>query len=83
MIVGGTRRLRDRATVTVTYALEPSRGFHVPIEMRERYDRPRQKTADVIVGVATYSNVRSFDSRALMRSEPQTVSAPPPPPPQN
>jgi hypothetical protein len=81
MIVGGSRRLRDRATVTVTYAPEPSRGFHVPVEMRERYDRPRQKTADVIVGMATYSNFRPFDSRTLMRSEPPAGDAPSASPP--
>jgi hypothetical protein len=70
MILGGTRRLRDRATVTVTYRLEPSLGFRVPVEMRERYDTPSRKNADVIVAVATYSGFRRFDLRALTKPDP-------------
>ena len=65
MILGGTRGLRSRATVTVTYTLEPSLGFRVPTEMRERYDNPRRKGDGVIVAQATYSNFRPVDWRAL------------------
>jgi hypothetical protein len=65
MILGGTRGLRSRATVTVTYTLKPSLGFRVPTEMRERYDNPRRKGDDVIVALATYSNFRPVDWRAL------------------
>jgi hypothetical protein len=65
MVLGGTRQLPTRATVTVTYRLEPSLGFRVPIEMRERYDNPRRKTDDVIVAVATYSDFRPFDQESL------------------
>lgn len=65
MILGGSRRLPNRATVTVTYALEPMLGFRVPVEMRERYDNPRQKYEDVIASVATYSTFRPFDWRTL------------------
>jgi hypothetical protein len=65
MILGGTRRLSTRATVTVTYGLEPGLGFRVPIEMREKYDNPRKKREDTIVAVATYSNFRPFDWRSL------------------
>jgi hypothetical protein len=65
MVLGGTRRLRQRATVTVTYALDPTLGFRVPIEMREKYDNARKKKADVIVAVATYSDFRRFDWRSL------------------
>jgi len=72
MILGGTRQLRDRATVTVTYGVEPSLGFRVPVEMRERYDRPNRKNADVIVAVATYSGFRRFDPRTLRQPDPPT-----------
>jgi hypothetical protein len=65
MVLGGTRRLQQRATVTVTYALDPTLGFRVPIEMREKYDNPRKKKADVIVAIATYSDFRPFDWRSL------------------
>ena len=85
MILGGTRQLRDRATITVTYGLEPALGFRVPVEMRERYDRPDRKNADVIVAVATYSGFRRFDLRTLTQPDPATVepdsTAPPPPVP--
>ena len=63
MILGGTRRLSARATITVTYRLEPSLGFRVPIEMRERYDNPRRKRDDKVIAVATYSDFRRFDWR--------------------
>jgi hypothetical protein len=65
MILGGSRRLPQRATVTVTYALDPTLGFRVPIEMREKYDNARKKKADVIIAVATYSDFRPFDFRSL------------------
>lgn len=65
MIIGGIRRVPNRATVTVTYALDPALGFRVPIEMRERYDDPSKKRDDVIVALATYSNFRPFDWRSL------------------
>ena len=81
MILGGTRQLRDRATITVTYGLEPSLGFRVPVEMRERYDRPDRKNADVIVAVATYSGFRRFDLRTLTQPDPPTVEADPKAPP--
>ena len=65
MILGGTRRLSARATITVTYRPEPALGFHVPVEMRERYDEPRHKTADVVIASATYSDFRRFDWRTF------------------
>jgi hypothetical protein len=66
MILGGTRRVSGRATITVTYRLEPSLGFRVPIEMRERYDNPRRKRDDVVIAVATYSDFRRFDWRKMV-----------------
>jgi hypothetical protein len=68
MILGGTRRLSARATITVTYALDRSLGFRIPSEMRERYDNPRRKRDDVVMTVATYSEFRRFHWRALMVS---------------
>jgi hypothetical protein len=65
MILGGTRKQQHRATVTVTYALDETLGFRVPIEMRETYDKPRQKNSAVINAVATYSTFRPFDWRTL------------------
>jgi hypothetical protein len=65
MVLGGTRRLQQRATVSVTYALDSALGFRVPVEMRERYDNPRKKNQDVILAVASYSEYRPFDSRSL------------------
>jgi hypothetical protein len=58
MILGGTRRVSARATITVTYGSDPSLGFRIPIEMRERYDNPRRQQADVVIAVATYSDFR-------------------------
>jgi hypothetical protein len=66
MILGGTRSLSARAAITVTYRLEPSLGFRIPIEMRERYDNPRSERADVVVALATYSDFRHFDWRTLI-----------------
>lgn len=66
MILGGTGRLPPRATITVTYRLEPSLGFRIPIEMRERYDNPRDLNADVVVALATYSDFRRFDWRTMI-----------------
>jgi hypothetical protein len=66
MILGGTRRVSARATITVTYAPEPSLGFRIPIEMRERYDNPRRKRDDVVIATATYSDFRRFDWRSLV-----------------
>ena len=70
MIVGGTRRVHDRATITVTYANDPSVGVPVPVEMSERYARPRQKRGDVIVGMARYSNFRRLDLRTAIPPDP-------------
>ena len=70
MILGGSRRLPSRATITVTYGREPSLGFRIPTEMRERYDNPRRKSADVVVALATYSDFRRFDWRALLTVSP-------------
>ncbi len=66
MILGGTQRLAVRATITVTYRLEPSLGFRVPVEMRERYENPRRDGDDVITALATYSDFRRFDWRTLL-----------------
>jgi hypothetical protein len=65
MMLGGTRRLSARATITVTYARDEALGFRIPIEMRERYDNPRRKKDDVVVAVASYSDFRRFDWRTL------------------
>jgi len=65
MILGGSRRLPARVNITVTYGIEPSLGFRVPVEMRERYDNPRREKDDVVVTQATYSDFRPFDRRAL------------------
>lgn len=66
MILGGTRRLSVRATISVTYRLVPSLGFRVPVEMRERYDNPRRKRDDVVTSLATYSDFRRFDWRTMV-----------------
>jgi len=63
MVVGGTRRMPARVTITVTYRHEPALGFRVPIEMLERYDNPRRTKDDVVVARATYSEFRRFDWR--------------------
>ena len=70
MILGGSQRLPSRATITVTYGREPSLGFRIPTEMRERYDNPRRKRADVVVALATYSDFRRFDWRTLLTAPP-------------
>lgn len=68
MIIGGTRRVSARATITVSYAHDASLGFRVPAEMRERYDHPRRTKDDVVVALATYSDFRPFHWRMLLRS---------------
>ena len=68
MIIGGTRRVSARATITVSYAPDPSLGFRVPVEMRERYDNPRRTKDDVVVALATYSDFRPFHWRMLRQS---------------
>ena len=68
MILGGTRRVSARATITVTYQPEPSLGFLVPVDMRERYDDPRHKSADVVLATAFYSDFRRFDPRTLAKA---------------
>ena len=66
MIIGGTRRMSARATITVSYARDPALGFRVPVEMQERYDNPRRTKDDVVLATATYSDFRRFDWRALV-----------------
>lgn len=66
MILGGTRSVPTRATVTVSYRFEPALGFRVPVEMRERYDNPRRRDDEVIDAVATYADFRRFDVRTLV-----------------
>jgi hypothetical protein len=79
MILGGTRRVPARLTITVTYGLAPALGFRVPVEMLERYDNPRRTRDDVVVARATYSDFRRFDWRALVRpgSVPGAAEQPP------
>jgi hypothetical protein len=67
MIVGGTRQIAARATITVTYARDPSLGFWLPSEMHERYEMPRRKQDGIVIALATYSDFRRFDSRSLSR----------------
>jgi hypothetical protein len=68
MILGGTRRVSARATITVTYQPEPSLGFRVPVDMRERYDNPRRNDADLVLAAASYSDFRRFDWRTLAKA---------------
>lgn len=55
-VVFANRHLRG--TITVNYQFEPSLDALVPIEMRERYDRLRDKS--VIEGYASYGRFRQF-----------------------
>ena len=66
MVVGGTRQERARVTIVVTYRREPALGFHVPIEMLERYETPSRAQEDVVIGRAIYSGFRRFDLRTLV-----------------
>ena len=67
MVLGGTRALPSRVTLTVTYRDQPALGFRVPIEMLERYDTPRRPLeTDVVVAHATYTEFRRFDWRTLV-----------------
>jgi hypothetical protein len=47
-----------RAAITVNYQSEPLLGLLVPVEMRERYDRLRNRTT--VEGFATYGRFRQF-----------------------
>jgi hypothetical protein len=49
-----------RATITVSYRRVAALGIWAPAEMTEIYDQPRRPSADVIHGVATYTNFRRF-----------------------
>jgi hypothetical protein len=78
MVMGGTRRVPARATITVTYRRDDALGFWVPAEMQERYDYPRSAaTSEVVTGAAKYSGLRPFDRRSLGPPKP---AAPVPPP---
>jgi hypothetical protein len=70
MVLGGSRRLPARATITVAYGREPTLPFRIPTGMHERYDNPRRKGADVVVAVATYSDFRRFDWRTRVSPPP-------------
>lgn len=67
MILGGTRQIAARATITVTYTRDVALGFWLPSEMRERYDMPRRKRDSIITALATYSDFRRFNWRSLSR----------------
>ncbi len=67
MILGGTRQIAARATITVNYARNASLGFWLPSEMRERYEMPRRKQDGIVIALATYSDFRRFDWRTLSR----------------
>jgi hypothetical protein len=47
-----------RGVITVNYQSEPLLGLLVPIEMRERYDKLRDKS--IVDGYATYGRFRQF-----------------------
>jgi hypothetical protein len=66
----------------VSYPLEPSLGFRVPVEMRERYDTPSPQEGGCHHGLASYSGFRGFDGRTLMQPNPAGVepAAQTPPP---
>ena len=65
MILGETRGVPARATITVTYRHEPSLGFRIPFEMLERYEHPGRRNDEVVTAHATYSDFRRFDWRAF------------------
>jgi hypothetical protein len=78
LIMGGTRRVPTRATITVTYRRDERLDFWVPVEMRERYDNPRAEKAEVVTGTASYSSLRPFDWRKLAPPKPAPPPALPP-----
>jgi VWFA-related protein len=65
-----------RATIDVGYRWDPRLQLMVPAEMRERYDV--RHDGAVILGSATYSNVRQFRVRTEERlsAEPPSVEPP-------
>ena len=69
MILGGTRKVAARATITVTYARDLSLGFWLPSEMRERYETPSRKQDGIVIALATYSDFRRFNWRSLQETE--------------
>jgi hypothetical protein len=58
LVSGATRAVPERATIVVTFGPTPDLPFWVPVEMSEVYDNPRERAADRITGLATYSNFR-------------------------
>lgn len=48
------------ATYSVRFAIDPAIQLSVPVEVTERYTRPRKPDADVLVVHATYSSFRKF-----------------------
>jgi hypothetical protein len=78
LIMGGTRRVPVRATITVTYRRAEELGFWVPAEMQERYDNPRDvKTAEIVTGSAKYSSLRPFKKEGLPPPKPAAPVRPP------
>lgn len=66
LIMGGTRRVPARATITVTYQRDAALGLWAPAEMQEKYDYPRSASkAETVSATATYSSLRKLDRRSL------------------
>ena len=71
LIMGGTRRVPARATITVTYRHDEALGLWAPAEMQERYDFPRAaETAEIVTATAKYSSLRRFDRKQLTPPKP-------------
>jgi len=70
LVSGDTRAVPERATIVVTFGPTPGLPFWVPIEMSEVYDNPRERAADRITGLATYSNFRPSGLRERRASQP-------------
>jgi hypothetical protein len=71
LAVGGDRRVREQALVTVTFRLDPTVGIWVPDVMEERYEGPRGRGGESItLGRAVYSQPRRLEVKGRLRVQP-------------
>ena len=80
IVVGGERRVPEKASVTVTFRFEPSVQLWVPDVMMEEYVQPRRRgRSTTISGRAVYSQPRRLDTPGRGRLRPWDPSRRDPP----
>jgi hypothetical protein len=76
LVVGGERRMRDRASVKVTFRFAPSVQLWVPDVMVEEYVQRRRGRSNTISGRAVYSQPRRLETPGRLRPAHVTPNVP-------